>query len=81
MHQIFIKGHGIFSSPVTDSAPAKLRLLYEAAPIARLVEIAGGEAYGQHEPVLDIIVTGYEQKTALCVGSSEEVQRFKNLVN
>ncbi|CAG9322259.1 unnamed protein product [Blepharisma stoltei] len=80
-YQIFIKGSGIFSSPVTESAPAKLRLLYECAPIARLIEIAGGEAYGVNGPVLDIVVDGYEHKSALCVGSAEEVRRFIEFMN
>jgi sedoheptulose-bisphosphatase len=42
IYQIFIKGHGVFSNPATDISPPKLRLLYEAAPIARLMELAGG---------------------------------------
>merc|ERR1719389_795137 len=40
--QIFIKKHGVFANPVCKDAPAKLRLVFEVAPIALLVEGAGG---------------------------------------
>ncbi len=41
--QIMLKGHGIFSCLVSDKHKAKLRVLYEVAPIAFLVEKAGGK--------------------------------------
>jgi len=80
IYQIFIKGHGVFSNPTSRQAPAKLRVLYESAPVARLVEVAGGKTYSEGGSVLDIIVESYEQKTGMCVGSSEEVQKFIDLV-
>ncbi|KAH7125553.1 sedoheptulose-1,7-bisphosphatase-like protein [Dendryphion nanum] len=39
-----VKGHGIYVSPVTDKSQAKLRRLYELAPVALIVECAGGVA-------------------------------------
>ena len=36
IYQIFIKGSGIFANPVTKESPAKLRYLYEVAPLAFL---------------------------------------------
>ena len=78
--QIFLKGSGVFSNPTTEVSPPKLRILYESGPIARLVEAAGGLAYYQGRPVLDVVITGYEQKVGMCVGSAAEVERFNSLV-
>lgn len=78
--QIFVKGSGVFANPTTAVSPPKLRILYESGPIARLVEAAGGLAYYQGRPVLDITITGYEQKVGMCVGSAAEVERFNSLV-
>lgn len=80
IYQIFIKGSGVFASPETQSAPAKLRLLYEAAPVSRLVEIAGGLAVSRDDPLLDLVIDSYEQKTGLCVGSVTEVRRFSEFM-
>lgn len=80
VYQIFIKGNGVFSNPTTSKSPPKLRLLYESAPIARLVEIAEGMAYAGPGSVLDIRVTGYEQKTQMCVGSRNEVERYREVL-
>ena len=41
-YQLFTKKHGVFSNPTTPSSPAKLRMVFEAAPVALLVEAAGG---------------------------------------
>lgn len=79
--QIFIKGHGVFANPVSEKSPPRLRYLFEAAPIARLVEVAGGLSFAQVGSALDITISEYEQKTQLCVGSSEEVQRFIQFLN
>lgn len=79
--QIFLKGNGVFANPTTEVSPPKLRILYESGPIARLVEAAGGLAYYQGRPVLDVVITGYEQKVGMCVGSAAEVERFNSLVS
>lgn len=78
--QIFLKGSGVFSNPTTEVSPPKLRILYESGPIARLVEAAGGLAYYQGRSLLDVVITGYEQKVGMCVGSAAEVERFNSLV-
>lgn len=41
VHHIIAKGHGIFCNPCSLSAPAKLRLLYECAPLALIIEVCG----------------------------------------
>jgi fructose-1,6-bisphosphatase len=42
VHHILAKGGGVFCSPGSTAAPPKLRLLFEAAPMAFIVEAAGG---------------------------------------
>ena len=59
IYQIFIKGSGVFSNPTTAKSPPKLRYLYEAAPMGRLVEIAGGRSSIGQGSVLDFEIDGY----------------------
>ena len=42
VYQQFTKNHGVFTNPTSASSPAKLRMVFEAAPVALLVEAAGG---------------------------------------
>lgn len=62
IYQIFIKSEGIFTNITTERSPAKLRLLYECAPIAYLVEKAGGQASTALLPLLDQVVQDYDQR-------------------
>lgn len=75
VHRVLIRG-GIFMYP-SDSRnlqqPAKLRLLYEANPMAKLIEAAGGEAYTESERILSIEPTSLHQRVAVILGSAEEV--------
>ncbi|NOT71456.1 MAG: class 1 fructose-bisphosphatase [Hyphomicrobium sp.] len=57
----------------------RIRLIYEANPIAWLVEQAGGRATTGHERLLDVVPTTLHQKTPLICGSSEEVDRVSRL--
>ncbi|KIW00248.1 uncharacterized protein PV09_08139 [Verruconis gallopava] len=70
-----IKGHGIYISPVTSESKAKLRRLYELAPIALLVECAGGKAVDPSSGVniLDTKIATVEDKAGLVCGATEEV--------
>lgn len=43
VYQIFIRGNGVFSNPSSEAAPAKLRFLYEVAPVSFIIEKAGGK--------------------------------------
>jgi fructose-1,6-bisphosphatase I len=80
-HRTLLKG-GIFLYPPTKSHPkGKLRLLYEANPIAFLAEQAGGLATdGQHR-ILDIQPDSLHQRTSLVVGSREEVELLRRFVS
>ena len=57
----------------------RIRLIYEANPIAWIIEQAGGRATTGHERVLDIVPTALHQKTPLICGSREEVDRVSRL--
>jgi|YelNatPaOPRAMG01_1025707.scaffolds.fasta_scaffold00293_24 fructose-1,6-bisphosphatase I len=65
---------GIFLYPADKSHPeGKLRLLYEASPLAFIVEHAGGRASDGHQRILDIMPASLHQRTPLVIGSEEDV--------
>jgi fructose-1,6-bisphosphatase len=74
---IFVKGGGIFLYPGTEQKPdGKLRLLYECAPFAFLIEQAGGKALTQKgERILDILVEFPHQTTTVFLGSKNDVEK------
>lgn len=76
-YRIFVRG-GIFLYP-RDSRPGfengRLRLLYEAFPIALLVEQAGGAATDGEQRLLDHVVTELHQRVPLVFGSKDKVER------
>ncbi|UCC25484.1 MAG: class 1 fructose-bisphosphatase [Gemmatimonadales bacterium] len=75
VHRTLLKG-GIFMYPPEVRKPGgKLRLLYEAAPMAFLVEQAGGKATDGRRDLLEIEPTSLHQRTPLYVGSRELVDR------
>jgi fructose-1,6-bisphosphatase I len=59
-------------------AQGRLRLIYEANPIAMIVEQAGGAATDGRHPILDIVPTEIHQRCPLIFGSSDEVQQIAN---
>jgi len=67
-------GGGIFAYPASRKSPkGKLRLLYEANPLAFIVEQAGGAASSGDRRVLDIEPTDLHQRTPLYIGSKGDV--------
>jgi sedoheptulose-bisphosphatase len=80
--QQFTKGMGVFTNPTSKVSPAKLRLAFEAAPFGRLVELAGGKTSDgvTGNSVLDVKITAVDQRTALAIGSANEVDRFNQMV-
>ncbi|MEX2223139.1 MAG: class 1 fructose-bisphosphatase [Candidatus Rokuibacteriota bacterium] len=76
VHRTLLDG-GLFMYPADWSDPgkpkAKLRLLYEVAPMALIVEQAGGRASTGLERVLDLAATDYHQRAAVILGSPEDV--------
>ena len=72
-HRTLLYG-GIFLYPADAKRPhGKLRLLYEAAPVAYLAEQAGGCASTGYERILDIQPTSLHQRVPLIVGCKEDV--------
>lgn len=80
VNQILVKGKGVFCNPASPSAKAKLRVLYEVLPIGYVIEKAGGKSSNGVGSVLDIVIESTEDKSQVCYGSADEVQRFEDLV-
>lgn len=77
VHRILTRG-GIFMYPMDEklrSKGGKLRLMYEANPMAMLVEQAGGVATTGQERILDIVPTQLHQRVPVILGSRNEVDR------
>jgi fructose-1,6-bisphosphatase I len=74
-HRTLVRG-GVFLYPETKKAPeGKLRLLYEANPLAFMAEQAGGLATDGTQRILEITPRAMHQRTPLIIGSKEEVER------
>lgn len=76
-HRTLLKG-GIFLYPPTRAYPdGKLRLLYEANPLAFIAEQAGGLALAGNERILDIQPRDIHQRTPFAIGSRIEMTEFQ----
>lgn len=76
VHRLLCRG-GLFTYPEdtkNPEKPFKLRLLYEANPMAMLVEQAGGVAYAGLDRILDIEPQEIHQRVAVTMGSKNEVE-------
>lgn len=75
VHRILIRG-GVFMYP-SDTGNAdmggKLRLMYEANPMAMMIEQAGGAASTGTQRILDVQPTTHHQRVPVILGSKEEV--------
>ncbi|MDB4875936.1 MAG: Fructose,6-bisphosphatase class 1 [Gemmatimonadetes bacterium] len=75
-------GGGIFAYPANQKNPrGKLRLLYEANPLAFIVEQAGGAACDGTQRVLDVQPTELHQRTPLYIGSKNEVELAQRVLS
>lgn len=82
INHMFMKEEGIFTYPGYHEKPdGKLRLLYECAPIALLVEEAGGRATNGKERILDLEITSLDQRTPIFVGSENEVIKVEKMLS
>jgi fructose-1,6-bisphosphatase I len=74
-HRTLLHG-GVFLYPPTQKAPkGKLRLMYEANPLALIAEQAGGTATDGERRILDKTPTSLHERTSLVIGSKAEVDR------
>ncbi|MEL4894200.1 class 1 fructose-bisphosphatase [Crocosphaera sp. Alani8] len=80
IHRILMQG-GVFLYPGTMKNPeGKLRLLYETAPLAFLVEQAGGKASNGVKPILDIVPDKLHARSPLIIGSNEDVSLVESFI-
>lgn len=79
-HRTLLHG-GVFLYPPTKKAPGgKLRLLYEANPLALIAEQAGGVATDGRERILEKVPRSLHQRTSLIIGSKAEVERVHSFL-
>lgn len=79
-HRTLLKGGVFLYPPTTEQPDGKLRLLYEANPVAFLAEQAGGRAFDGRGNILDIVPESIHQRTPLVVGSQVEMLDFERTV-
>jgi len=81
-HQILFKKGGLYSSPATASNPnGSLNVIFEAFPIAFIMELAHGEAIDGKQRILDIDTPSLDQNTPIYFGSSSEITKVKELLS
>jgi fructose-1,6-bisphosphatase I len=79
LHQILLKGGGLFSYPGTTDVPkGKLRKVFEVFPFAYVYEKAGGEAIDGERRLLDLSPEHIHDTTPCFFGSKEEIQKVRN---
>jgi fructose-1,6-bisphosphatase len=79
VHRILMRG-GLFMYPKDTKDPAKpgrLRLLYEANPMAMLIEQAGGAASTGRGRILEVAPASLHQRVPVILGSKSEVERLE----
>jgi fructose-1,6-bisphosphatase I len=82
-HRNLLAG-GVFYYPADSKDPkvttGKLRLLYEAGPLAYVAEQAGGYASTGRGPILDVVPTSLHQRTPLFIGNKDLVEKVEELI-
>ena len=79
VHRVLMRG-GVFMYPWDQrepNKPGKLRLMYEANPMAFLVEQAGGQAINGTQRILDIEPTALHQRVSVMLGAGEEIELLR----
>ncbi len=79
-HRTLLKGGVFLYPPNTERPQGKLRLLYEANPIAFIAEHAGGQASNGRLRILDIKPGSIHERTPLVVGGPAEMQAFERIM-
>lgn len=65
----------MFCNPVSAGAPPKLRLLYEVAALAMIVESAGGASHDGQGSVGERVLEAADERIAVALGSVDEVAK------
>jgi fructose-1,6-bisphosphatase I len=79
-HRTLLKGGVFLYPPTLKQSKGKLRLLYEANPLAFIAEQAGGMAIGHGNRILDIEPEGIHQRTPFMVGSKREMEALAEVL-
>ncbi len=80
-HRNLLRG-GIFCYPSETQKPeGKLRLLYEAAPLAFLIEQAGGYASNGQRSILEILPENIHQRVPLFIGNRKLVEKAEQFIS
>ena len=80
LHQILLKGGGLFSYPATSDKPeGKLRRLFEVFPFAFVYETAGGIATNGHQSIMSLEYAHVHDTSPCFFGSQYEIQRVKEV--
>ncbi len=75
-------GGGVFAYPSNrQKVKGKLRLLYEANPLAFIAKEAGGAAYDGTNEILDVQPTELHQRTPLYIGSRDDIETARELLS
>jgi len=78
LHQILLKGGGLFSYPSTSDVPkGKLRMTFEVFPFAQIYELAGGQATDGTQRLLDLKPEHIHDTTPCFFGSNQEIEKVK----
>jgi fructose-1,6-bisphosphatase I len=79
LHRTLLEG-GIYLYPRETGRPdGRIRLLYEAAPLALIAEAAGGRASTGRGRILEVVARDYHQRTPIYIGSRAEVEEAERL--
>jgi fructose-1,6-bisphosphatase I len=79
-HRNLLRG-GLFAYPAEATKPnGKIRLLYEAAPLAYLIEQAGGAASDGRQRILDIEPTSLHQRVPFFIGNTNLVRKAEEYI-
>ena len=77
VHRILMRG-GVFIYPSTRKNPGgKLRLLYEANPMAMVIEQAGGLAFSGPQRTLEVVPDELHARVPVLLGSPQEVEHVR----
>lgn len=80
LHQILLKGGGLFSYPATSDKPdGKLRKLFEVFPFAFVFKTAGGEAIDGQRDLMELECAHIHDTSPCFFGSSYEIQRVREV--
>jgi fructose-1,6-bisphosphatase I len=78
-HRTLIRGGIFMYPPTTDKPEGKLRLMYEANPMAFIAEQAGGFATDGERRIMEIQPTEIHQRTPLVIGGRAEMEEFDHV--